>query len=1036
MFELTWGNGAFRWVLLVIPALIGLYGGYWWWKGKVAASLGRPRLLAWRSGRKQVLRFALLMASLALLILAVARPQWGERQRKVTREGIDLVLALDISKSMLAADVNPSRLRAAKDELIRALEQLRGDRVGLVVFTGVSFAQSPLTGDYGAIRFYLRKLDPEDMPVGGTASGRALLDSVELLTGERLGRAGEGQTAPTHEKAFKRARTQVIVLVTDGEDHQGDPVSAARVAAERGIRVYTVGFGSDKGEPIPVYDKEGRLQGYQKDRRGNTVYTRLNEEPLRQIAELTGGQYFHYEGQGSMANAITSTLNTLEKEELEALLRVEYEERFPLFLYPGLLLLLLATLLGDRRGLHLDFWRQWRGLQALWPLVAVAAASLLQGCEAAHEVLVMRKVAAVEQGNVHIAAGEGDKALERYKVAESSTPASPELHYDLGIGFLEAGQFDQATASLSRALESPREELRFMAHFNLGVAWYRQEKWAEALEAFKGALRLRPEDHDAKVAFEVTLAKVYPPCAALEDKLEENDARDAASPLQEPQKELSLCGGDEDWFAAQLYPGSILRAEANFKRLRQKEPGDPALLPQEDALRLVMFAPDGESILTLSDKEPADGPNAAKPLAEREGARRVLGPLRLTPEMLQVAPGQERALAPGLLRVVADEGLEFQYDLKVEVIPPCFALQEESEDNGAADKAAPMPPLQGVRGESAMHVCEGDEDWMRLELGAGETLFVDVIAALDAETQTVPTLEVALIDESGAEIQGEVEVVPSGEGVLYGVSLRDAATARDLRLRVRSTGEAKQGPYKVQVFRYPPCPEGDDWMEQNDAREAPADFPPGQEPVRHLRLCPGDADWFKIAAKKEDRIVLGLHHDQPAAADGATPGQVGFRLWNEAGDTVVADGASAQAPAAPDSPLQQAVSTDKLEEDKTFLLEVSASDEAARFYDLLPLDGNSLQQEQQQQQQQQDQGDQGDQEEEQPQEQPPQDGEPQEEEEEPKEAEPAPGEPQDEEEAREAQIEEILENLEESDDNFQLKKALESAPERYIENDW
>lgn len=1045
MFALTWGNENFLWFLLAIPALLASYLLYWRWKLHAAARLDRPRLLAWRSGRKQVLRFSLTLLALVLIIIAVARPQWGERKRKVTREGIDIVLALDISKSMLAADVNPSRLRAAKDELIRALGQLRGDRVGLVVFTGVSFAQSPLTGDYGAIRFYLRKLDPEDMPVGGTASGRAILDSIELLTGERLGRSGQGKEAPTHSKAFKRARTQVIVLVTDGEDHQGDPVQAARVAAERGIKIYPVGFGSDKGEPIPNYDKTGRLQGYKKDKRGNTVYTRLNDKPLKEMASLTGGTYYHYDGQGSMANAITTTLNELEKEELEALLRVEYEDRFYLFLYPGLLLLLLASLLGDRRGLHLAFWRGHHG--ALLLLLPLASLSLLsQGCDSLHETLVMRKVSSVEKGNQLLKDNKGAEALQSYKVAESAIPASPELHYDLGMGFLEAGELDQATASLSRALESPREELRFMAHFNLGVAYFRQEKWIEALEAFKGALRLRPEDKDAKIAFEVALARVYPPCSALEDDQEENDDKQSAKPLQEPKEGLTLCGGDEDWFAAPLYPGSILRAEAKFKRLREKEPGDPAMLPKDDALRLVMFAPDGDTVLTLADKEPEDSKLLGKPVTERESATRVLGPMRLTREMLQAAQGQERELTAGVLRVVADEGLEFKYDLKVEVIPPCFAQQEESEDNNSRDKAAAAPEMKGVLGQAQMHICEEDQDWMRLELSQGETLFVDVLAQMDAETQKVPELEVALLDEVGAEVVSDVELVPTSQGVIYGVELRQADRDRVLYLQVRPAQGKNQGPYQVQVFRYPPCPQGDDWLEDNDRPDQARELPPTKDPVRHLRMCPGDADYMKIQAKKEDRIVLGLRHDQPQAQpddsgdapdDGAQApeaGQVRFRLWNEAGDTVISDGAVVQAPAPQKTPVQQAIQTEKLEEDTTFLLEISTDGELARFYDIIPLDGNSQQQqqEQQQQEQQQDQGDEGEEEQEQQQ---PQEGEQEEQEEEKEQEQPQPSE-EEPEEAREAQIEEILENLEESDDNFQLKKALESVPDRYIENDW
>ncbi|MEL6180975.1 MAG: VWA domain-containing protein, partial [Myxococcota bacterium] len=281
---MVWAHSEALYALLLIPMLIGLYSFHAWWKQQRLHELGEHilvrRLVARHSNRKDVLKFTLAILGLALCIIALARPQWGEKPRTLKREGIDIAVALDISRSMLAQDANPSRLRAAKDELSRVLGQLNGDRVGLVVYAGISFAQSPLTGDYGAIRFYLNKLDPDMIPVGGTASGRALIDAVELLTGERLKR-GKEEAEPTAPSKHKRAKTQLILLITDGEDHQGDPEEAARLAQERGIRIYTIGFGSDKGEPIPMHDDAGNLTGYKKDRQGNTVYTKLNAEQLK-----------------------------------------------------------------------------------------------------------------------------------------------------------------------------------------------------------------------------------------------------------------------------------------------------------------------------------------------------------------------------------------------------------------------------------------------------------------------------------------------------------------------------------------------------------------------------------------------------------------------------------------------------------------------------------------------------------------------------------------------------------------------------------
>ncbi len=1054
---MQWAEPQWLWALLLVPALSLLYGWHWWWKNQVARKLGNARLLARRSGRKQVLQFVLVMMALALSVVALARPQWGERARTVKREGIDVVLALDISRSMLAADVNPNRLRAAKDELTRVMKQLRGDRVGLVVFTGVSFAQAPLTTDYGAVKFYLRKLDPSDMPVGGTASGRALIDSIELLTGERIGRQKkEDDESLKPDNQIKRAKTQVVVLITDGEDHQGDPVAAAELAKERGIRVYTVGFGSAEGVPIPIVDQKGGRARYLRDRKGNTVYTRLNDGPLKEIAQMTGGQYFHYSDRGSIANAITQTLNELEKEELASLLRVEGEDRFHFFLFPALVLLLLATLLGERRGVHPAFWLRHRvtpgrhgdetqfekmaKVLLLAPVVALAIGS--QGCDTMYETFVRTKAPAVERGNQHIESGESAEALASYKAAAEQIPSSPGLFYDLGIGFLENTESDQAVANLSRSLESSDPELRFKALFHMGITHFRQEKWPEALEAFKGALKIKPDNMDAKVAFEVALMKVYPPCSALEDPLEDNDEREAATKMEEPeQKELTLCGEDEDWFAVPIYAGSIIRATATFTRLREREPGDPEMLPEPGMLRLVLFGPDGETVLGLSQDNPED----MKPPKEgEEKAERAIGPLKLTADMLEIAPGS-RDLGQAFLRVVADGDLEFKYDVKLEVIPPCFAMEDDYEDNDSLEAAK---PLQNSAEPQKLRVCEDDEDWFTYDVQPGDDLFIDVMSEMDAERQRLPVLDLALMDETGQEVLSTVEEVQTPAGRIYGVKLRGITEPRKVALRVRGMENKEQGPYSVSVYHYKPCGQsgGDDRLEENDRPEAATELPRGQGPVRHLRYCPGDPDFLKFAAQKDDQIQLGLAHEEFEDDPPAPPAPMVFRLLNAGGDTVVTDGQVIQVAPPQTSPIQQALGTEKIEEEEvSFMLEVDSPVMVPRFYSIIPLDGDKSQpppqenqpqdgeqddeenEDQEGDQEQSDQGDEGDKQQEPSEQDEPQDGE-QESGQEEEEATP-------EEERREA-IEQLLENLEDNDDNFQLKKALEDVPDRYIENDW
>ncbi len=1072
---MEWGNPDAFWWLLLLPLLALTYGAYLAWRARAARRLARrpalARFLLRGSLAKQLIRTLLTLAAIALLIVTLARPQWGERQRTVQKEGIDIVFALDISRSMLAADATPSRLRAAKDELIRALSLLHGDRVGLVIFAGVAFPQAPLTADYGAIEFYLRRLDPEDMPVGGTASGRAILEAVELLTGERG--AERARTGQTHAAPIKRAKNQIIVLISDGEDHQSDPIAAAKYAEERGIRIYTIGFGSEKGEPIPIY-RDGHLTGYHKDRDGNTVTTRLNPQQLQDIAAITHGRYFHYDGRGSVANAVTTTLNDLEKDQLEALLRVQREERYLFTLLPALALLALALLLGERRGLRLAFWRprpvspdkHGDETQPLGPLLTLLIAAPLAalaapGCDALHDTLVVHKVGAIEEGNALLAQGDPDKALLAYLEAERKLPSRPDLHYDLGTGHLAANHLPDAETALSRALESPDEDLRYKAHFNLGVAYFNEEKWKEALEAFKACLRLKPDDQDAKIAYEVALLRVYPACRSLEDPAEDNDQPQNATPLQNPEvKAATLCGGDPDWFAQPVYPGSILRATATFKRLRPQEPGDPALLPRADMLRLALIAPDGQSLLTEDPALPLPD-DAAPHDPAAETVTRTLGPLRLTPENLRLPPPyNEQNALPVLVRVDADAPLEFTYDLKIDVIPPCFALEDDYEDNDDAQAAAPLKPDV----DQPVHLCKNDDDWYAITLQPGDNLFIDVTPALDAETERIPDLDVTLFDEDGATPISATERLNTPQGPLLGVQLRDVQTTRTVKLRVRGADGQQQGPYTLHLYHYPPCEAGgDDRFEDNDRPDQTANLPRGQGPTRHLRLCPGDVDFFRIDAKKDDRVELGIRYDElPEDADAppdAPP--VLFRLRNEAADTLLAESQPVQVAPPLTSPVQRVLASEPVEEEKAaFTLEVASPAPLPRFYSLIPMEGDRGQDQQQQQQDSQDQAGDPQDGQDNPDQQDSQDGQAQDGQDGQDKQDKQDGDPQDkqdaqaqdkedgqeqqqaaeaaarpEEDAKERRAE-ILQALEEGDDNFQLKKAVRDVPDRYIENDW
>lgn len=265
--------------------------------------------------------------SLVFFAIALAQPQCGEKAEVVKRRGIDVVVALDASKSMLARDVAPSRLDRARLELSTLLDELKGDRVAIVAFAGDAFIQCPLTSDYGAARIFLRAIDPNQMPQGGTNIGSALLLARQLL-----------------DNADRGSKDKVVVLLSDGEDLTGAIDEGIAALKEVNAKVLAVGIGSDQGEPIPVLSDSGELVGYKKDENGVTVITRLDRAGLTRIAADTGGEFFH-QPRGVAIPDVVKVIDALQKAELESRLTMRYGETFQPFVAIGLLFLIVSMVI-------------------------------------------------------------------------------------------------------------------------------------------------------------------------------------------------------------------------------------------------------------------------------------------------------------------------------------------------------------------------------------------------------------------------------------------------------------------------------------------------------------------------------------------------------------------------------------------------------------------------------------------------------------------------------------------------------------------
>jgi Ca-activated chloride channel family protein len=344
---MTFAHPSLLWWLLAVPFLAALPVLASWLRQRTTARFGKPelvqQLIVGKPGAFRAARGVFFVMAIALALFALASPQYGSRTRILRRRGIDVVVALDFSKSMLARDVRPSRIERAKAEVLRFIQDLEGDRVGIVAFAGETI-EFPMTVDYSALGLFFRDLGPYDMPVGGTAIARALESSRRLLNRASHHRPDEG------EEDDASARSRIVILMTDGEDHEGDPIAVAHTLADENIRVYTIGIGTRTGEPIPTYAPDGTWTGYLRDEAGAVITTALteeNEQQLTEIAEATGGHYYAAGRGGVGIDQIETEMRRMHQDENRSRRVTVHEDRYALVLLPAFLLLVLEALLPE-----------------------------------------------------------------------------------------------------------------------------------------------------------------------------------------------------------------------------------------------------------------------------------------------------------------------------------------------------------------------------------------------------------------------------------------------------------------------------------------------------------------------------------------------------------------------------------------------------------------------------------------------------------------------------------------------------------------
>jgi Ca-activated chloride channel family protein len=360
MSDVVFAKLGYAWLGVLVLLAIGAYVWAARQRRVAVERLGNPillaRLLATVDPAKRLIRALLAVAGLAFTILGLMRLQYGGEAKVLPTRGLDIVLAVDYSKSMLAQDVYPSRSERLEAELTRFLDESgrRGDRVGVVVFAGEARG-FPLTTDMRVLQLFLSHADPRYENPGGTAIGKALDKSLDLLVavrredaGTRAESLGERLIAEEADEELEQA-DQLVILLTDGEDTVGRPLEVAKRAAQLGVRIFTVGIGSPSGEPVMQYDEKGEPIGYATDKDGKPQMTRLDSETLDQLAKATKGAYVHVDADEFGLDEVRKHVEGLSAAQRESSLEIHREEGYPFFVIPAIVLLSLALAFGDRR---------------------------------------------------------------------------------------------------------------------------------------------------------------------------------------------------------------------------------------------------------------------------------------------------------------------------------------------------------------------------------------------------------------------------------------------------------------------------------------------------------------------------------------------------------------------------------------------------------------------------------------------------------------------------------------------------------------
>ncbi len=420
------------------------------------------------SAKRRWIKFTLTQVVLAIVIFMAARPQMGTKVSHEKRNGIEAVIALDISNSMLAQDVTPSRLQKSKMLIENLVDNFTKDKVGMIVFAGDAFVQLPITSDYVSAKMFLQNIDPSLIQTQGTDIAAAIKLAANSFTRQKnIGKA--------------------IIVITDGEDHEGGAMEAAKEAQEQGFKVFILGIGNTSGAPIPSGDG-----GYMKDNTGNTVMTALNEQMCRDVASAGSGTYIHVDNTSSAQERLNEELAKMQKGDMDSVVYSEYDEQFQAFGILALVFIIIEVCISEAvnpyfRKLHLFRKRN-------------VAMMLLFCCAIAANAQKDRMF--IRSGNRDFRGGAEDapaKAEVKYRKALSSNQANAQAMYNLGCVLMAQKKDSAAMDMFGKAARAETNKVRkAMSYHNMGVLLQAQRQYGQAIELYKQALRLRPHDNETR----------------------------------------------------------------------------------------------------------------------------------------------------------------------------------------------------------------------------------------------------------------------------------------------------------------------------------------------------------------------------------------------------------------------------------------------------------------------------------------------------------------------------------------------------------